>query len=122
MSASAIVLLTFPNFIVGMYTSDPVVSGIAVSLLLVAAIFQVADGVQIGSAGALRGYKDTRVPMGINLFAYWMVAFPLAYLATITFVMDANFIWGAFVVGLTLAAILLTWRFVRISRLQLLAA
>lgn len=122
MSASAIVLLIFPNVIVGMYTTDPVVSGIAVSLLLVAAIFQVADGVQIGSAGGLRGYKDTRVPMAINLFSYWMVAFPLAYLATITFVMAANFIWGAFVVGLTLAAILLTWRLLRLSRREMLAA
>jgi len=122
MAASAIVLLVFPDFIVGMYTSDPVVSGIAVSLLLVAAIFQVADGVQIGAAGGLRGYKDTGIPMAINLFAYWLVAFPLAYLATITYVMPANFIWGAFVAGLTLAAVLLTWRFARLSRNSLTAS
>jgi MATE family multidrug resistance protein len=119
MAASALVLLMFPGLIVGMYTSDPVVSDIAVSLLLVAAIFQIADGMQIGAAGGLRGYKDTQIPMAINLFAFWVIAFPLAYLATIVYVLPANFIWGGFVAGLTVAAILLTWRFARLSRSSL---
>ena len=115
MFCSAAALLAFREPIVGLYTDDPVVKGIAISLLLMAAIFQVADGVQIGAAGALRGYKDTRVPMAINIVAYWVVAFPLAYLAAVTYVMPPNYIWAGFVVGLTLAALLLTWRFARQS-------
>jgi MATE family multidrug resistance protein len=87
-----------------------------------AAIFQVADGLQIGAAGALRGYKDTRVPMLINTFAYWVLAFPLAYLAAVTYSLPPNYIWGGFVIGLSTAAALLTWRYVRISRVQPLAA
>ena len=63
----------------GLYTRDPSVQAIAISMLLMAAVFQVADGVQIGAAGALRGFKDTRVPMAINTFAYWVLAFPLSY-------------------------------------------
>ena len=70
---------------VSLYTSDTSVQAIAISLLLMAAVFQIADGAQIGAAGALRGYKDTKMPMVINMFAYWALGFPLAYLATITY-------------------------------------
>ena len=116
MSLSAIFLLIFRDAVVGLYTDDPAVRGIAISLLLMAAIFQVADGVQIGAAGALRGYKDTRIPMVVNTFAYWVLAFPLAFLAAITFKAPPNYIWGGFVVGLGTAAVLLTWRYSRISQ------
>ena len=104
-----------------MYTDDIAVKGIAISLLLMAAIFQVADGVQIGAAGALRGYKDTRVPMVINTFAFWVLAFPSAYLAAITFQAPPHYVWGGFIVGLSVAAILLTWRYLRLSRQPLVA-
>jgi MATE family multidrug resistance protein len=116
MAVSALVLLIFRNQIITFYTDDVVVTGIALSLLLVAAIFQVADGVQISAAAALRAYKDTAFPMAINIFAFWVVAFPLAYLAAITYQLPASQIWVAFIVGLGLAAILLTWRFNRLSR------
>jgi len=116
MACAAIFLLVFSDLIVTMYTNNEVVKDIAISLLLMAALFQVGDGVQIGAAGALRGYKDTRVPMIINTFSYWVLAFPLAYLAAVTFKLPPNFIWGGFVIGLSLAAILLTWRYNTLSR------
>lgn len=115
MTFSAAFLLIFRDAVVGMYTSDTAVTGIAVSLLLMAAVFQIADGVQIGAAGALRGYKDTSVPMAINIFAFWVLAFPLAYLAAITYVAPPNYVWGGFIVGLGVAATLLTWRFQKLS-------
>ena len=116
MALSAVVLLVLRDQIIVLYTDDPVVTGIALSLLLVAAIFQVADGVQIAAAAALRAYKDTRWPMAINLFAFWCVALPLAYLAAIRYQLPANQIWVAFIAGLVIAAVLLTWRFHRLSR------
>lgn len=119
MSVSAMFLLVFRDAIVGMYTSDEIVKNIAISLLLMAAIFQVGDGVQIGAAGALRGYKDTRMPMIINTFAYWVLAFPLAYMAAVTYRLPPNYIWGGFVIGLSAAAILLTWRYNRLSKQHL---
>ena len=70
--------------------------------MLVAAIFQIADGIQIGAAAALRAYKDTAFPMAINIFSYWVVAFPLGYLAAITYRLPANQIWVAFIAGLGL--------------------
>lgn len=121
MSFSALFLLVFRDAVVNLYTDDPIVKGIAISLLLMAAIFQVGDGIQIGAAGALRGYKDTRMPMLINTFAYWVLAFPLAYLAAITYKMPPNYIWGGFVIGLSVAAILLTWRYAMLSKAYLFA-
>ncbi|MGB5690066.1 MAG: MATE family efflux transporter [Woeseiaceae bacterium] len=116
MAISALVLLVFRDQIIKLYTDDAVVTGIALSLLLVAAIFQVADGVQISAAAALRAYKDTAFPMAINIFSFWVVAFPLAYLAAITYQRPASDIWVAFIAGLGVAAVLLTWRFNRLSR------
>ncbi|MGH8196173.1 MAG: MATE family efflux transporter [Woeseiaceae bacterium] len=115
MTCTAMFLLFFRDAVVLLYTNDPSVRAIAINLLLMAAIFQIADGTQIGAAGALRGYKDTRVPMAINTFAYWALAFPLAWLAAITFRAPPSYIWGGFVVGLSVAAILLTFRFRRVS-------
>ncbi len=119
MSISATAMLLFRDAVVGLYTNDPSVTSIAITLLLAAAVFQIADGVQIGSAGALRGYKDTRFPMAINIFAYWVLAFPLAYLAAVTYKVAPVYTWGAFIVGLSVAAALLTWRFARLSRAEL---
>jgi len=116
MSCSAVFMLVFRDAVVDLYTDDAVVGSIAISLLLMAAIFQIADGIQIGAAGALRAYKDTRVPMAIGVFAYWVLAFPLAYLAAIVYKAPPSYAWAGFVVGLGVAAILLLWRFVRISK------
>ena len=116
MTCTAVFLLVFRDAIVSLYTNDSAVQSVAISLLLMAAIFQIGDGVQIGAAGSLRGYKDTRVPMVINIFAYWFLAFPLAYLATITYRLPPHYTWAAFVLGLSVAAILLTFRYARVSR------
>lgn len=115
MATSAVVMLLLREEIVRLYTPDPEVSAVAVGLLLVAAVFQVSDGVQVGAAGALRGYKDTRVPMLLNLLAYWVIAFPLAWAAAVKLELGPQLIWGGFVVGLSLAAVLLVWRFLRVS-------
>ena len=116
MTVSAITLLMFRDQIVGIYTDDVAVQAIAISMLLMAAVFQVADGVQIGAAGALRGFKDTRLPMVINTFSYWVLAFPLSYLAAVVYRSPPSYIWGGFVIGLSVAAILLTARYNRVSR------
>ena len=118
MSCTAMLFLVFREAVVGLYTDDVSVQGIATSLLLMAAIFQVADGVQVGAAGALRGYKDTIAPMLINLFAFWVVAFPLAYVTAISYQAPPAHIWVALVVGLGVAAILQSGRFVRLSRVS----
>ena len=116
MACSALFLLIFRDAVVSLYTSDPTVKAIAISMLLMAAVFQVADGIQIGAAGALRGFKDTAVPMLLNMFSYWVLAFPLAYLAAVVYRSPPSYIWGGFVIGLSVAALLLTGRYNAVSR------
>ena len=79
MTISAIVILLFNDQIAAIYTRDPPVRELAAGLLLMAALFQFSDGVQVGAAGALRGFKDTTVPMTLCVFSYWVVGFSFAY-------------------------------------------
>jgi len=116
MAFSSAFLLLFRDVVVGVYTNDVSVKEIAISLLLIAAVFQIVDGIQIGAAGALRGFKDTRMPMLINTFSFWALGFPLAYMAAITFQAPPTYIWAGFVLGLSVAAVLLTARFNRLSK------
>jgi len=115
MAASAVVILLFGENIVALYTQDPVVRPLAIWLLLMAAIFQISDGLQVGSAGALRGFKDARVPMLICLLGYWGIGFPLAYGLAIGLGWGPVYVWVGLIAGLTAAAILLSVRYVWIS-------
>jgi len=66
-----------------------------VRLLFMAAIFQIFDGLQVSGAGALRGLKDTKIPMFITTFSYWGIGMPLGYLLGITLAMDQPGLWIA---------------------------
>ena len=81
-----------------------------------AMVFQISDGLQVGAAGALRGFKDTRVPMLLNIVAYWLLAFPLAWYLGVQREIGPQGVWVALVVGLTAGAALLNARFWVISR------
>jgi MATE family multidrug resistance protein len=119
---SAAFMLAVPAWIVGLYTREPEVASLAVSLLFFAAIFQFADGVQAAAAGALRGLKDTRVPMIYSIIAYWMVGISLGYLLTFRLGYGINGMWIGIITGLCVAAVLLGSRFLRITRQRLSAA
>lgn len=115
MLISSCLLLLIRGEIIDLYTNNKIIKDMAMNLLLVAAIFQIVDGIQIGAAGALRGYKDTKVPMMINLFSYWILAFPLSYILGKVYKLPPSFIWCGFVLGLSVAAILLTNRLNNVS-------
>ena len=116
MAFSATTMLIFRERIAFFYSQDAMVGSLAISLLGMAMFFQVSDGLQVGAAGALRGYKDTRVPMLLNFASYWLVAFPLAWYLGIVAKLGPQAIWIAIIVGLTLTAILLNVRFFFVSR------
>ncbi len=116
MIVSAVIMLLFKHNIVHFYTRDIAVHEIAVSLILMAAIFQVSDGLQVGAAGALRGFKDTKIPMILNIFSYWVIGFPLAYYLGIVADRGPASVWIGLIVGLTVCAALLGGRFLAISR------
>ncbi|MBT8136546.1 MAG: MATE family efflux transporter [Gammaproteobacteria bacterium] len=116
MLVSAIVLLLFADSVVGFYTNDAAVRQIALGLLSMAAIFQVSDGVQVAAMGALRGLKDTTVPMAISVFSYWGIGFPLAWYMVVWRESGPIWVWASLVAGLTVAAVLLSSRFLRITQ------
>jgi MATE family multidrug resistance protein len=117
MFVSAIFIVLFNSQIAALYTSDLAVRELAATLLLMAAIFQVSDGLQVGAGGALRGFKDTTVPMAITLFAYWFVGFPIAYVLGVQQARGPVYVWLGLIAGLCVAAVLLSVRYKKISTL-----
>ena len=102
--------------IAAVYTHDAAVVALAANLLLFAAAFQLSDGVQVVSGAALRGLKDTRMPMLLTAVSYWGVGMTLG--ATLGFGLGwgPQGMWCGLVAGLTMAATLLTLRFRRLAR------
>ncbi|MCR6663176.1 MAG: MATE family efflux transporter [Luteimonas sp.] len=117
---SATVLLAGHEVIAGIYTRDLAVASLAGSLLLFAAAFQFPDGIQVLSAGALRGLKDTRVPMFIAAFAYWGVGMPLGAGLGLGLGWGPKGMWLGLIAGLVVAAVLMSRRFLRSSRREAL--
>ncbi len=84
---------------------------IAAQLLLVAAVFQISDGIQVVVLGALRGLQDVKVPMYITFVAYWVIGFPISFYLGLYTELKATGIWIGLLAGLTVAAIFLYIRF-----------
>lgn len=87
------------------------VIAIAAKLLLVAAVFQISDGIQVVVLGALRGLQDVKVPMYITFVAYWIVGFPISYYLGLKTNLGAEGVWIGLLGGLTAAALFLYLRF-----------
>jgi MATE family multidrug resistance protein len=119
MLISAGFIALFNDAIAAMYTSDIAVRELATTLLLLACVFQLSDGLQVGAGGALRGFKDTAVPMVITLFAYWCVGFPIAYTLGVHQRRGPVYVWVGLIAGLTVAALLLNLRYRTISQNRL---
>jgi len=115
MAISSLVVLAAREHIAAAYTPDHEVRGLAVFLLLFVAAFQIPDGLQVGSAGALRGFKDAKVPMALNFAAYWIVGFPAAWWFGIHLGAGPAGIWSGLIAGLVTCAVLLMLRYRRIS-------
>ncbi len=107
------IMLLLRYQIVGFYTNDLAIIEIAAGLIFLAAIFQFSDGLQVNAAGALRGMKDTTIPMLYMAISYWLVGFPLGYYLAEFEGMKAQGFWIGIIAGLTMAAILLLGRFIR---------
>ena len=89
---------------------------IAAKLLLVAAVFQISDGIQVVVLGALRGLQDAKVPMYITFVAYWVVGFPVSIYLGFYTSLKAVGIWIGLLAGLTTAALFLYIRFIKLTK------
>lgn len=106
-------MLLLPSQITRLYTDNPDVTAMAIGFLSLAAIFQLSDALQVTAAGALRGLKETRYPTLISIVAYWVVGFPSGWLLAKYSPLGPAGYWAGMICGLTLAAVLLNWRFHR---------
>ncbi|MDX1617868.1 MAG: MATE family efflux transporter, partial [Balneolaceae bacterium] len=116
MSFTAAIMYLFPGLITGIYTDDAAVQSVAVGLLYMAAIFQISDGLQVSGFGALRGLKDTKIPMYVNLVSYWIVGLPLGYYLGIMREIGPQGLWMGLIAGLSIAGILHNIRFHLLTR------
>lgn len=111
---TAFITIFYRYEIAAIFVTDEIVIRMAAGLLLLAAIYQFSDTIQVVVGGVLRGYKDTKVILYITLFAYWVIGVPLGYTLARTDLLipsiGAQGFWIAFVVSLTFAAVLLFYR------------
>lgn len=125
MIVPAAIMILAPLFVLQLYVdpADPAnaaMVGHAVGFLAIAAAFQLFDGLQAVLAGALRGLQDTRVPMQLALFGYWLVGFATSVLLGFFTPLAGTGVWLGLAVGLVVVSILLGWRWARRERLGLL--
>ncbi|KAA6464608.1 MATE family efflux transporter [Acidobacteria bacterium AB60] len=109
MLGAAIVFIVAPRPLISLYTTDPQVMAVGPKLLWIAAAFQIFDGIQTVSTGALRGLGETRAPMIVNFVGYWVIGLPLGFV--LCFVLH----WGIYGLwtGLTLALVIISCALLR---------
>lgn len=116
MGMMATTFIVFKNFLPTLFTNNKEVIEVSSSLLIVAAFFQLSDGIQVVSLGALRGIQDVKVPTFITLIAYWIIGLPMSYVFAFKLNMGILGIWYGLSLGLTSAALLLFLRFNKVSK------
>jgi MATE family multidrug resistance protein len=110
-----------PPFFLNMENADQAIANseviaIAAKLLIVAAVFQISDGVQVVVLGALRGLQDVKIPMYITFVAYWVIGFPISYFLGEFTELKAIGVWIGLLAGLTSAALFLYIRFEKLTK------
>lgn len=111
MIVSALVFIIFRNYLPVLYVDDSSVINIASTLLIIAGLFQISDGIQAVGLGILRGIRDIKKPTVVTFISYWIISIPLSYFLGIEYGYGVYGIWIGLSVGLTLAAIFHVTRF-----------
>lgn len=109
MVIAASVFVLVPRQLIGWFSKDPSVLEVGTSLLLLAAIFQLFDGIQGVITGTLRGIGDTRTPMIVNLVAHWLLGLPVSYLLCFVVGWGVYGLWVGLSLGLIVTGIILFW-------------
>ncbi|PSL03923.1 MATE family efflux transporter [Cecembia rubra] len=115
MSATAVIFILFREFLPALYIDDIDVIKMSATLLIIAGLFQLSDGIQVVGLGALRGMADVRVPTIVTLVAYWVIGLPLGYVFGFVFNLQEVGIWYGLLIGLTVTGVMLLYRFHSLS-------
>lgn len=116
MLTAGLIFISFNRYLPSLYVDNPIVIDIASGLLIIAAFFQIADGVQAVGIGILRGLTDVKGPTIISFVAYWIVGLPVGYLLGFEFNLGVDGVWLGLSAGLFCSAVLLTFRFNKKSK------
>jgi len=116
MTLWALLFIFGKEFLPALYIDDGAVIQLTASLMIIAAFFQLSDGIQVVTAGALRGLQDVKIPSLLIFVAYWIIALPLGYVFAFVFDWAAIGIWIGLLIGLTITATAMVIRFNRLSR------
>jgi len=111
MSLAGLTFIVLNNFLPTLYIDDEAVISIASRLIIIAALFQLSDGTQAVGIGVLRGLTDVKGPTIITFIAYWIISLPVAYILGFYFKLGVDGVWIGLLIGLTVSAIMLTFRF-----------
>lgn len=122
MGISALAFALFPEPIARLVTDDPTVIAASMPLMLVAAVFQLSDGIQAVGAGVLRGAADTKYAFAANLIGHWAVGLPVALLLGFRMGLGIVGLWWGLCAGLTVVAALLLVRFERLAAREIALA
>ena len=122
MGVMGVLFVLFPAFWVRLYLSDTHstdVIPIAIRLVFLIGIYQLADGVQCVGLGILRGMEDTKIPTMVTFAAYWLIGIPCSYIFAFVLHWDVDGVWIALSLALAFASIMHTWRFyVRVGKVR----
>ncbi|MGJ3234989.1 MATE family efflux transporter [Marivirga sp.] len=111
MSFTGLLFMGLNDYLPMLYTSDQEVIPIASSLLIIAALFQLSDGVQVVGLGALRGMGDVKLPTAVTFMAYWVIGLPSGYLLAFVLGLQEKGVWYGLLIGLSVTAVILFIRF-----------
>lgn len=109
MTAAGVLFFVAPRTLIGLFSPGPAVVDLGASLLLVAAVFQLFDGLQAVATGALRGLGNTRMAMMVNLAGHWFVGLPIAYVLCFPLGLGVRGLWMGLSIGLIVCGVVLTW-------------
>jgi multidrug resistance protein, MATE family len=112
----AVLFIIFKDQLPWIFTKDAGVAGFASSLLIIAAFFQLSDGLQVVCLGVLRGMKDVKIPTAVTMVAYWVIGLPVSYVLAFPLGLGVDGVWYGLMIALTIAAVLLFWRFNYLSK------
>ncbi|MEQ9468729.1 MAG: MATE family efflux transporter [Ekhidna sp.] len=116
MGCCGTVFILLRNVLPALYIENDVVQTTAASLLVIAAAFQISDGIQAVGLGVLRGLTDVKVPTIVTFVAYWLIAIPIGYWFAFHGGYGVQGMWYGLSLGLTISGILHIWRFNRLSK------
>lgn len=116
MLIAALIFIAFRKTLPSIYIDDETVISLASTVMIIAALFQISDGVQAIGVGILRGLTDIKGPTIITFIAYWIIGLPSGYMLGFTFGMGIVGVWIGLSISLTASAIMLTFRFAKKSK------